>query len=62
MGQYSEYEHLDALLSDAISFRTKAKDNKRKDNSDVKYQEIKGVKMDEYQYNYHETDDKLNQK
>jgi len=58
LGQYSENDHLEALLSDAISFRIKAKDNKRKDNSDVKYQEIKGVKMNEYQYNYHETDDK----
>ena len=43
----SEYEHLEAILSDSISFKIETK------NHDKRYQTIKGYDLSKYQYNYH---------
>ena len=45
--EYSEYEHLEAILSDSISFKIETK------NHDKRYQTIKGYDLSKYQYNYH---------
>lgn len=46
IGVYSEYEHLEMILSDAISV-------KRVINNETKYQTIKDYNLDKYEYNYH---------
>ena len=51
IGQYSEYEHLESILMDCISF-------KRITNEETKYQTIRGYELDKYEYNYHHIKDK----
>lgn len=45
--QYSEYEHLEKILGDSISFRIRTTKGKNE------YQTIKGYNLEKYQYNYH---------
>lgn len=47
IGKYSEYNYLEEILKDSISF--KVIDNEL----NVKYQSIKGYNLDKYEYNYH---------
>ncbi len=47
IGKYSEYNYLEEILKDSISF--KVIDNEH----NVKYQSIKGYNLDKYEYNYH---------
>ena len=44
--QYSEYEHLEAILMDSITV-------KRVTDKGNKYKSIKGYDLDKYEYNYH---------
>lgn len=53
IGEYSEYNHLEEILKDAISVKTVNVD-------DVKYKTIRGYNLDKYQYNYHSINDKNN--
>lgn len=46
IGQYSEYEHLEAILMDSIYVKTNLGD-------ETKYQTIRGYELDKYEYNYH---------
>jgi len=46
IGEYSEYEHLEMILSDAISL-------KKVTNGESKYQTIKDYNLEKYEYNYH---------
>ena len=46
LGEYSEYEHLEMILSDAISLK-KIIDNEKK------YQSIRDYDLEKYEYNYH---------
>ena len=46
IGEYSEYEHLEMILSDAISL-------KKVTNRESKYQTIKDYNLEKYEYNYH---------
>ena len=46
IGEYSEYEHLEMILSDAISL-------KKNVDGDKKYQTIKEYNLEKYEYNYH---------
>ena len=46
IGEYSEYEHLEMILSDAISL-------KKIINGESKYQTIKDYNLEKYEYNYH---------
>ena len=46
IGQYSEYEHLELILSDAVSLKKVIK-------GDKKYQTIKEYNLEKYEYNYH---------
>ena len=46
IGEYSEYEHLELILSDATSI-------KRIVDGDKKYQTIKDYNLEKYEYNYH---------
>ena len=46
IGEYSEYEHLEMILSDAISL-------KKTVNGEFKYQTIKDYNLEKYKYNYH---------
>lgn len=46
IGEYSEYEHLEMILSDAISLK-KIIDNEKK------YQSIRDYDLEKYEYNYH---------
>lgn len=46
IGQYSEYEHLEAILMDSTYIKTISGDEK-------KYQTIRGYELDKYEYNYH---------
>lgn len=46
IGEYSEYEHLEMILSDAISLK-KIIDNEKK------YQTIREYNLQKYEYNYH---------
>ena len=46
IGEYSEYEHLEMILSDAISL-------KKATNGESKYQTIKDYNLEKYEYNYH---------
>ncbi len=46
IGKYSEYEHLEMILSDAISL-------KKVTNGESKYQTIKDYNLEKYEYNYH---------
>ena len=48
--EYSEYEHLEGILADSISFKIKT------DKGEKKYQTIKGYDLAKYQYNYHTTE------
>ena len=45
--EYSEYQHLEGLLMDAITIKTKSYDVE-------KYKTINDYNLDEYEYNYHE--------
>ena len=47
IGKYSEYNYLEEILKDSISF--KVIDNEH----NVKYQSIKGYNLYKYEYNYH---------
>ena len=47
IGKYSEYNYLEEIVKDSISF--KVIDNEH----NVKYQSIKGYNLDKYEYNYH---------
>lgn len=46
IGEYSEYEHLEMILSDAISLKKIVDGNK-------KYQTINEYNLEKYEYNYH---------
>ncbi len=46
IGKYSEYEHLEMILSDAIS-------SKKVIDGDKKYQTIREYNLEKYEYNYH---------
>ena len=46
IGEYSEYEHLEMILSDAISLKKVVGDK-------TKYQTIKDYNLEKYEYNYH---------
>lgn len=46
IGAYSEFEHLEMILSDAISL-------KKVTNGESKYQTIKDYNLEKYEYNYH---------
>lgn len=50
IGQYSEYEHLEAILMDSIS-------TKRAIGGKEKYQTIKNYDLEKYKYNYHHVKD-----
>ena len=47
VGEYSEYNHLEEILKDSISFKIVD------DELNIKYQTIKGYNLDKYEYNYH---------
>lgn len=47
IGEYSEYEHLELILSDAISIKKIVAGEK-------KYQTIKDYNLEKYEYNYHQ--------
>lgn len=51
IGEYSEYEHLEAILKDSIY-------TKKITDDETKYQTIKGYELDKYEYNYHHAKDK----
>ena len=46
IGEYSEYEHLEMILSDAVSLK-KIIDNEKR------YQTIRDYSLEKYEYNYH---------
>ena len=46
IGEYSEYEHLELILNDAVSI-------KKIVDSEKKYQTIKDYDLEKYEYNYH---------
>ena len=46
IGEYSEYDHLEMILSDAISI-------KKNIGVEEKYQTIKDYNLEKYEYNYH---------
>ena len=45
--EYSEYNYLEEILKDSISFKIV------NDELNIKYQTIKGYDLDKYEYNYH---------
>ena len=47
IGEYSEFEHLEMILSDAISL-------KKIVNNEEKYQTINDYNLEKYEYNYHQ--------
>ena len=47
IGEYSEYNYLEEILKDSISFKIVD------DELNIKYQTIKGYNLDKYEYNYH---------
>ena len=47
IGEYSEYNHLEEILKDSISFKIVDGD------LNIKYQTIKGYNLEKYEYNYH---------
>ena len=47
IGEYSEYEHLEMILSDAISIRII-------DDTNTKYKTINDYNLEKYEYNYHQ--------
>lgn len=47
IGEYSEYNYLEEILKDSISFKVIDKE------LNIKYQTIKGYNLDKYEYNYH---------
>jgi len=47
IGEYSEFNHLEEILKDSISFKKIDK------NTDAKYQTIRGYNLEKYEYNYH---------
>lgn len=51
IGQYSEYEHLEAILMDSTYVKTNIGD-------ETKYQTIRGYALDKYEYNYHHVKDR----
>jgi cell filamentation protein len=51
IGEYSEFEHIEKILDDAIIGKKLKK--KPLSNTSMKYSQINNIKMDDYQYNYH---------
>ena len=49
IGEYSEYNYLEEILKDTISFKVV-------DDSNIKYQTIKDYNLDKYEYNYHSSE------
>ena len=47
IGEYSEYNYLEEILKDTISFKLVD------DDLNIKYQTIKDYNLDKYEYNYH---------
>lgn len=47
IGEYSEYNYLEEILKDSISFKIVD------EHLNIKYQTIKGYNLDKYEYNYH---------
>lgn len=47
IGEYSEYNYLEEILKDSISFKIFDGD------LNIKYQTIKDYNLDKYEYNYH---------
>ena len=47
IGEYSEYNYLEEILKDSISFKV------IDENYESKYQTIKGYNLEKYNYNYH---------
>ena len=47
IGEYSEYNYLELILSDAISVRKMI-------DGEKKYQTIKDYNLEKYEYNYHQ--------
>lgn len=45
--EYSEYNYLEEILKDSISFKIVD------DELNIKYQTIRGYDLDKYEYNYH---------
>lgn len=52
IGEYSEYEHIESILSDAIRSKKRSLNKEKTEHS--KYSKIKGVDLKHYQYNYHQ--------
>lgn len=53
LDEYSEWEHIENILSDAI--KSKEMITTKIQNNDLKYKKIKGIDLAEYKYNYHQT-------
>lgn len=51
IGEYSEYEHLENFLDEAIFGKNRTENDADKD--DAKYQKIKDFDLSTYKYNYH---------
>ncbi|MBE6143544.1 MAG: hypothetical protein E7177_06140 [Erysipelotrichaceae bacterium] len=47
--EYSEYEHLEEILKDSISYKVLKQDKQKK------YETIRGYNLEKYKYNYHTT-------
>lgn len=54
--EYSEYEYIESILSDAI--RSKERNLKGDTIDDSKYSKIKDVELNNYKYNYHQLKEK----
>lgn len=52
LGEYSEFEHLERILGDAISLQNTI--SKRTNEHSIKYNKIKDLDLKDYKYNYHQ--------
>ncbi|GEM_PF-3501756 len=52
IGEYSEYNHLESILEDSIENKSEKLEIVNKIIN--KYTEIKGIKVKQYHYNYHQ--------
>lgn len=52
IGEYSEFEHLETILDDAIFLQNSI--NKRTNEHSTKYNKIKDLHLKDYKYNYHQ--------
>lgn len=52
LDEYSEYQYLENILSDAIIYKVNRKPIKKE--TTYKYEKIKDVEMKNYKYNYHQ--------